>query len=796
LFGLVQNEGETTERENPEPTTSSQARTYGDGNVELPDELQNALKCLVQEAQRQDLFQRRLEVLGARRRRFYERGIQHIYEDVTSGVFVQASPGASVPDPSGQGELQCGNFVNDYNIFGRALQIIIAKLTENPVGVDFQPDSGESTVDEQAAAAAEAYKLLYDRRNDIKDLLTAIVRMMGTDGRTISWTRTVLSAPEWGTDEQGQPRKVQTTSVYGVLEAKVPIMARKMADWPYCIITEDPHILIAKEKYPAFADKIQDQGDVGISDTQFERLARIGALQGQTASFQITDSYEFYVEEHFVFFRPSMFLDKSLDVEYTDMDQPERMGQHPITGEPRAWTLRDALKEAFPDGCVCTFVGEQYTGSQNVCMDDQLAVDFPYAGDGMSRPSIMDPAVVIQDDFNDDMNNYHEAKVFGWPSTWINAEYSELAAVNSQDAAPYCFRALKSRPKSDQSMEDMFWREPDPNIPESFMRHTEYLATQLLQFILAIPSAVQGAGMPDQKTASGYNAALTQAMGQLGVIWGAVQRLMAKIYRQAALLAAKDDQEQKTLMIPSPKGPVQLRMADLGKGHFLAHPDVDSGYPESTQQKRATLGMVLDMALKDPVILQGLMSSPDNWDFIFRTFGIPEIVIPEARVRRKQLAEIEILVNESPLPADPAAIEAAAAQHAQQMMVAHAQGLPTPPPFDPASVPQRSSVPVMPEDYHDWEAEECKEKLSDWPWVQQQNQEWAEVTQSQGLPAQGEAPGITNIRLHLREHQQYVAKQAQAQMAMQAAAQPAPAPKGAPGKPQPKLEPQGAPAPQ
>ena len=747
LFAPAGNDGAEAERENPQ-VQQSNARQYGDDNVDLPLELQNALLSLVQEAQRQDLYQRRVEVLRDRRNRFYERGIQHIYEDM-SGAFVLGQPGAMVPDPQG-GELQCGQYLNDYNIFGRALQIIIAKLTENPTGIDFQPDSGDNAVDLQAAEAAESYRLLYDRRNDSKEIDTAIVRMFGCSGRTVTWTRTMADAQRWGVDEQGQPRRVQTTTVYGTLESKVPIMATAIGQCPYLIITEDPHVYVAKMEHPAFADKICDQAEDGIADSQFERLARIGALQGNSAAYQITDTYAHYVERKHIWFRPSMFMDKQLDSAYSDMENGE-----PIQHE-EGWTLRDALKEAFPDGVQCTFIGSQYVGSRNACMDDELAIDFPYAGEGMSRMAIMDPAVPIQDDFNDDMNNYHEVKVVGWPSTWVNTAFSELSAINDQTAAPYCFRALKQQPPKDGQMEHQFYREPDPNIPASFMAHTEYMATQLLQFILAIPSAVQGAGMPDQKTAAGYNAALIQAMGQLGVIWGAVKRLKAKIYRQAALAAAKDSaSDPKTIVIPSKKGAVTLDMAALGKGHFLAHPDDDSGFPESTMQKRGTLGQILDLAMKDPVIAQALLQSPDNWDFIFRVYGIPEIVIPEAKVRRKQLAEIEILLQQSPVGPTPEELEAAQVQHAHDTIVSTAQGQPGPAPFDPAAMPLKSSVPVDPLDYHPWEFEECREFLSDWPKVQQQ------------LAAGNEA-GIQNVRLHAMEHQQFVAQAAAAQAALQA----------------------------
>ena len=778
---VMDNTGEQAERTDPNSLSGPQAVTYGSTaerasiNIDLPEELQQALLQLTEIAQEQDLYQRRLEVIRDRKNRFYERGMQHVYADIGTGLFVAGSPGGWVPDGNDR-EVQCSNYVDDYPIFPRALQIIIAKLTENPVGITWEPDSGKpGSVDLQAAQAGEAYEMLFNRRNDSKDLLTAIVRMYGVSGRTITWTRTIADKQRWGTDEQGQPVESEICSVFGTLESKVPILASTIQDWPYCILSKDPHILTAKMEHPLFADKITEQGDDGIADTQFERMCRIGALQGNTASFQVTDTYNHYVERKYVFFRPAMFMEKCLDTAF------------------EGGTLRDALQAAFPDGCQVTFIGKQYVGSINNSMDDCLTVDFPYAGDGMARMAIMDPAVIIQDRFNDDMNLYAEWKDFGSPDTWVRAGYAEVSAINDQTASPFAFRAALELTSilKDRALADNFHQEKAQEIPPTWMQHTEYLATQLLQFILAIPSAVQGAGMPDQKTASGYNAALTQAMGQLGVIWGAVQRQMSGVMRQAAILASKRD--PKTIVIPGPKGATTLNTADLGKGHFLTHPDVDSGYPESTMQIRATLTQLLTMAAQDPAVLQAILQSPDNWDFIFRTYGV-DLTIPEAVVRRKQLAEIEELLEQAPMMPSPEEIAMAQqkqqteamVQHAADTMTSHASGMPRAP-FDPNSVQPidpmslaKSSITPDPLDFHPWEFEECREFLSDYPRVQQEL-------------AKGNELGIQNVRLHAQEHQQFIMQQAAQMAAMQPPQAPAAPKKPAPPqKPQPEAQPDQA----
>lgn len=736
-------------------------RPYGEYNVDLPEPLINALRDLVHEACREDLYQRRIEVMRDRRNRFYERGIQHIYEDL-SGAFVLSTPGQLVPDPTSPGSsIQCGQFINDYNIFGRSLQIIIAKLTENPPGVVFEPDSGDNSVDEQAAKNAESYRIHFERQNDTKDILTSIVRMFGVSGRTVAWVHS----------EDGK----EECCVYGTLETKCPVMARSLKDCPYFIITEDPHLYNAKMDHPEFADKITEQGDDGIADTQFERLARIGALQGQSANFQITDTYNYYVENKHIWFRPAMFTSKRLDSAYVDVDEQDQpTNRTNADGDP--WTLRDALGEAFPDGVLCEFIGNQYVGSKNECMDDHIGMDFPYAGEGAARMAIMDPAIPIQDDFNDALNNFHEVMVTGWPSTWINEDFVNLKFINDQTAAPYCFRALKSRPPRDGKMADAFYREDNPEIPASFLEFVQYEATNLLQFILAIPSAVQGAGMPDQKTKGGYQEAIVQAMGQLGVIFGAVQRLYSKIIKMAALCAAKESHD--VLVIPGPKGNTTLNMADLSRGNFLCHPDEDSGYPESTAQKRLTLQAVFELAFKDPVIAQALLQSPDNWDFIFRTFGISELTIPEAVVRRKQLAEIELLLQQSPIGPSPEELMEAQANHASDAMVAEDSGQEAQP-FDEAAL-QRSSIQPGPLDYHEWEFEECREFLSDWTRVQQQL-------------AAGNEQGVLNVQLHAQEHQKAMAAQQMQILMAQAQAAASAQPQGAPGKPGKPGKPAGPP---
>ena len=150
----------------------------------------------------------------------------------------------------------------------------------------------------------------------------------------------------------------------------------------------------------------------------------------------------------------------------------------------------------------------------------------------------MDPMVTVQDEFNDCMNAAAEVWEYGWPSTWVNADDQEYDAIASQKADPYAIRQKKAR--SGQAMETEFFREPNPELPASFMNFLEMIQGPLSQFMLAAPPALFGASDSDQKTASGYAQARAQSLGVQGLVWQSMQDVMACMYYQAALAASKN----------------------------------------------------------------------------------------------------------------------------------------------------------------------------------------------------------------------------------------------------------------
>jgi len=772
---LVDNDGTSAVQEHPDEVADAQtAPAYGERNEKLPEQLKNALKQAVRECEQQEQYDRRREVLRDRRNRFYERGIQHIYENSRAGCFTVGTAGAVVS--ANGAEIQCPNYIDDYNIFAPCLEILESVLTQNPPGIDFRAQNPKLSEDMEAAETAEGYRQMFDRANAVKELQTQIVRTMALSGRTIVWTRTEANAQRFGRNPDGSAKHMEVATVYGTLESKVPITARSEDECPYVFLTDDPDLKSAKAEYPDFAKEIKPS-TAGLGESAYERMARLGVLQGSRSQAQLGDAYTHLVTRLHAWLRPVAFTGEYYD---DPLEAPE---ESDFDENGQVLTVAAKLKQLFPSGCHAVFIGDVYVASWDESLDDALAIGFPYPGDGMSRAAMMDRGIVVQDRFNDDRNAYAEVKDHGWPSTWVDADEAEYDSFASQKADPYAIRQKKYR--AGVTTEQQFFREPDPAIPATFVADTEGLLT-LLYFMLGTPPALFGQAETDQKTAAGFAQMRAQAMGRLGLAWSAIQKLMARMYYQAALAAAANPDHSEEIVVAGAGGPAMtLRLERLTKGKFGAYADEDSSFPESTSAKRAQLMQIVEMAAQSPVGMS-LFESPDNWEQFKELLGFPELELVEATARNKQVREIEILLEQSPVPPAPEDVAAAQTAHAAAAVIASTEGSPPPAPPSLESL-LKPSIPVDELDFHAYEG--------------RKGQEWLSSEECWRQLALGNQAGVLNVKLHTKEHLKLAALAA---MQQAAAAQPAPPqgragalphakPKGEPGSPNAISAPPGAP---
>lgn len=744
---LEDSSDEITQPERPVNDGSTvECEDFGQKDVFADDtQMQKACVDLANHYDGLEKFPRRTEVIEARRQRFYRRGDQYIYFNYQPNMmtFVPYSGG----DENGAPGSDSPNNTEVYNIFWAYMRALISVGTQNPPGINFEPDDPTVATDINASKAAEVFRHRVDRINRRKKLQADIMSYFCTDGRTVVYTRQVRDSQKYG-ERNGEPVTVEKQDAFGVLEHKcVPITTDDPTQWVAQFLENEVDINLAKEMYPAYAGRITPQA--GSAADQYERMARIGVLQGTRSIQNSGDAFAHLVTRQRIWLRPAAF-----------------------NHAPDA--TRNQLKEAFPKGMKLVTCGGSYCGAFNQTPDDYLSVSWPAPGDGAAKPSMLKDLIAVQDAYNDYRNLEKEIFDFAIPATWCDDGLGDPEVLREQTSEPGN-HVFAKRPDGLAALADAFYTEPPAGCPPSMIAAYQDLRGAFAQFISGAQPALFGAADKDNETASGISMLRDQAMGQFGIAWAAQQELFAMSYKQAAICRARSLQEGQdevlNVKVPGRYTSIQkVAVANLQKGNFHAYPDLDSSFPETTGSKRQTLQAMVTQAFTNPEAIEAYgVLEPQNLEIQRQLLGVQGWTIPAANACAKQLGEIEELLEQRPVPnvgdirqfATDQALEEFAKQHLASSApspvaaLAVTGSMPEAPKPDPDQL-FRSSIPVDKQwDFHSFEAETIKDWLSSPEGIEQKRtNKW----------------GYLNVRLHGMEHD--VAAAGQASMVPPGAAPP------------------------
>jgi hypothetical protein len=741
--------GAPVEPENPDAARPS----FGEKNRHLPDALKDVLTAIVKEFANEELYDRRIEDLTDRALRFYDDGVQHFYPNYATGVYQIGEAGGSVN--IGNGSQECSEYLGAYNIFRARRRTIDSVLTQNPPPVDFQPDRPRSE-DIEASETAEGYWELFKQKNDMQDLQQAVTRYFELSGRVVSWTFQKTDRQKWGlvtnpdSPNFGKPCTMETAEIFGTLESTVPILCRRQEDAIYCYVYRDTHILKAKEENPWLKEngawKISG-GEGGPGESEWKRYARLGVRQARKGAAVLNTTIGHLITEQHCFLRPAAFMSDRCDAIYTGPSGWDEEAQQPIMepalddeGEPQ--TIRGFLQTLFPEGVHLKYLGKSLSEATPESMDDCVDITMSEKRDSLTGGALMEPMKILQDTFNDFKNAEREYYEKGWPMTHFKGDSTDYDTIVDQQSRPAQFNLIKSPVgPPDMPLENSFYREPDMNVPQSFQECIEETRGPLSQDITGASPALEGVAGPHDETASQRAMDKTQSIGILGPTWSATTRVFAGMAKKAALLAAKNpDHEKEIVVATGDKQTVTIRLEKLTRGSFHTSPDNDSTFPDSTGAQRANLDATMPVIAASPVGAE-MFESPDNWEEYLRIKGMSNFTLIPALAYRKQTREIDLLLKEAPVD-NSAAVNAYNVQHAQQTLQAMQAGQP-PPPYQPPP-PQMPSIMPDQHDYHAWEYKKCQQYLS--------TEDCYREIISGGSDGKGNEAGVQNVRLHADAH--------------------------------------------
>lgn len=647
---------------------------------QLSDDTRTAIATLITGVLQEEKSARRAEVRKAGQQRNFRNGNQYLWWDNASNCYMQ-------PEASGN---ELPRFMDVYNIYTPHWRSLVSILSQNPTGVNFVPEDLQVSLDVMGAASAEKMRHRFDRLVHMKDRQAEAAGHFCTDGRTV--THTYI-------DSKGKLR----CTVHGVLESKVPIFARKMERWGYCVLSEEVDLWEAKENYPDFADDIK--ADADNSEMSYERYARLGILANKKGAAGNAEALKNLTTEHVAWIRPSRYAKASDDA-------------------------KAELKALYPEGFRATMISNKVVDCIPEVMEDALMVEWPAPGQGSARPSLLHDLVPIQQAFNDNLNMLREHIDFSIPARWIT-DTVDSEAIAEQRAAPGVIHQITV--PNGASINDLVMQEEVAQLPPELVANIDRLLS-LAQFTTGDLPALFGDGTPDQETASGQKMLSDQAKGQLSPAWGGLQWLFAITYQIGVMRAAEMVADKPLIAVPGANGQQRFNPASILDGNWGCYPDTDSSFPETMADKRASLQAVLSQ-LGEGEQGQAIVFHPDNLKLIKQYSGLEDLIIPGAEARDKQLREIEQMLQEPPVP-DQTKIP----QWQQASQQAQLQGQP------PPEIPLTTSVPVGKYDYNQAELDKCIE--------------WLSSTACYEEMQKGNQQGVQNVTLHADAHAAAIQAQA------------------------------------
>ena len=647
-------QSDTTE-ETPEQTPEQIKGDYDGpkGKQDLPKDVVNDLKTICQKIDQRELPARLEQVARAQKARLFQRGNQYLQRRTgVTEVGTQGTIYAPIQDEDDDRKYT-------YNLYLGYQKSFVATFAQAPVGVRPEPNDPMISSDVEAAREADSMKRLICKANNQKDLQKQIARYLWTDGIVVFYCYESTEDRRFGMAPDGSERPYPKIEVGGALEWKVPIASGDFASWDYVRRQREMSVWKAKDEYP---EKRKQIGNVAgqARDVDYSRQARLSVAEGLGLIGQSGDAQSQISTESCYWLRPSAFNEIEDD------------------------TRRGILETFFPSGARVCFIGSEYMRSSDESLDDHIDAFQAVDGDGWSNPGLGNSAVGPQESFNDGMNLAQTTFMRCVPHSFFDDKLIPADARKNQKSRPG-----EGHPCDLAAGEDMrakFYTEPNIEAPATLVTYLDNLQGPLTQFLTGQQPALFGGEMGEAgKTASGYQQALAQAMGLMGLVWVPFKKSWAKVIGQCVKIAGEAYEAGTVLStIMSENNGDQTTVTvnvDNLKGNILWYPETDENFPESWTSKKAAYTNLMMSSDKNPV-LGGILAHPDNLRLAKDLVGIPDLTIPGADACEKQMKEIEEMEKQPPVP-DP--------QATQQIRAAEMQGQQVPPQML-ANIPMVSSV--------------------------------------------------------------------------------------------------------
>lgn len=636
-----------------------------------PDQLgayKSAVDDLTETATRADSAARLWEVLQAWELQLMVRNYQFINSSKQGWGMVGAVNGSRA---SGSEIMQSQNSGKMFsvNVLGARQDKITSALAQQVPGVMFVPKRDDRPEDQTAADEAEKYVKIWLNDSNVKEVVGEIANLFYTDDRVVLYTRSVADEQTWDTETpddtdqhaygipeadglspetellaEGEqeaesdadpipdgatdvlndgdvPAVREVTESFGKLEAKVPMMADKMAQMPWLRLSKERNVNTLKEKYPWIEDKITAGGSVGGSD-QMDRMARINVRLAVQTSTSSGESWQQDATETLTWFRPSQYRaikDKA---------------------------ARDLFYKNFPDGMLAVHASGQLAFVRNEGMNKKLTVLHAKQGPGQNRRAIGTNYLPIQKVLNANislLDRYFRSCV---PRRYALEPYIDVQAMNSQSNDPAKATPVTQLPAG-MTIPQITGVENVPSPNDGIFQFVQWC-------IDGAPEAMDGAqpamfggdeGGADQGVFQTAKLKRDTALQVYSMPWSQICYGIANAAQQAVISAAQNRVTDIGGHIPG-EGRLKVELSKL-QGDALCYPET-LAMPQTMAEQESQAAGLLENG-KSVALYNAIASDPRNLTHFGQFPSLSGLTIPGLDAVEEQEGEFELLMQSGPV---------------------------------------------------------------------------------------------------------------------------------------------------
>jgi hypothetical protein len=308
------------------------------------------------------------------------------------------------------------------------------------------------------------------------------------------------------------------------------------------------------------------------------------------------------------------------------------------------------LTDLYPEGCYVAFAGDTYCVSRSEKLDDVWAVGFAFDSDGMIRDGIGTDLVDIQLRINTEENIQSETFERGVPSRFLDADVIDVDALADAGSLPAL--DVPVSPKPGQPVSNAIYDSAPAAVSPQMVQHIRDLRGEVAQFVSGNVPSVWGGSTGGNDTASGISIVKDAALGRMGLFKGSINEFFAQTMLNAIGCFKKNRREDVAYAILGTGGELDskmIRLEDL-RGNLTARTEGSESYPISMNQKRE---MIAGLLSNPSPQLQAVISSPENSNQIKLFLGLNDLKVPGDSARKKQIREIDQLLQGMPVMVNP-----------------------------------------------------------------------------------------------------------------------------------------------